>query len=388
MAFAFGRLVFSRCSRRAVHEPLPGGWRRNLSIASPATGPFSGRPLRNAKRPIDYLPAAVAIEPAPLQYRTSRLRAVRPNMVDSGESNNSVDEQPTRWQEVQIPTPWGHLAAKVWGRPGSGLPVLALHGWQDNAGTFDKLMELLPEDLYVVCLDFAGHGHSSQYPPGLIYHYWDHLVHCRLVVRHFGWSRFRILGHSLGGLVGSMLAAVMPNEVERLVMIDIVKAISCAAEKQPDRTIKALAGYEAVMNKLEKTPPSYTWEAARQRLMEANGGSLDADAADVLMRRGTTRTADGLFSFARDLRHVIPSLSGYTEEQHVQFAKRVQCPHLIIKADKGPMYEGRQVHERFVQLYRDSNARFRYVDVEGTHHVHLVRADVVAPHVVQFFAEP
>ena len=63
---------------------------------------------------------------------------------------------------------------------------------------------------------------------------------------------------------------------------------------------------------------SYTWEAARQRLMEANGGSLDADAADVLMRRGTTRTADGLFSFARDLRHVIPSLSGYTEEQHVQ----------------------------------------------------------------------
>ncbi len=62
--------------------------------------------------------------------------------------------------------------AKVWGRPGSGLPVLALHGWQDNAGTFDKLMELLPEDLYVVCLDFAGHGHSSQYPPGLIYHYW------------------------------------------------------------------------------------------------------------------------------------------------------------------------------------------------------------------------
>lgn len=121
MAFAFGRLVFSRCSRRAVHEPLPGGWRRNLSIASPATGPFSGRPLRNAKRPIDYLPAAVAIEPAPLQYRTSRLRAVRPNMVDSGESNNSVDEQPARWQEVQIPTPWGHLAgipSFFWGHSG------------------------------------------------------------------------------------------------------------------------------------------------------------------------------------------------------------------------------------------------------------------------------
>ena len=45
--------------------------------------------------------------------------------------------------------------AKVWGKPNDH-PILALHGWQDNAGTFDNLIPLLPSDFYVVCLDFCG----------------------------------------------------------------------------------------------------------------------------------------------------------------------------------------------------------------------------------------
>jgi len=87
-------------------------------------------------------------------------------------------DQPT-WKEINIPMPFGHLAgmthnsiiycqvciqhifhsfvvaAKVWGKP-NNRPVLALHGWQDNAGTFDKLIPMLPQNLYVVCLDFVG----------------------------------------------------------------------------------------------------------------------------------------------------------------------------------------------------------------------------------------
>lgn len=47
------------------------------------------------------------------------------------------------------------MLAKVWG-PENGLPVLALHGWQDNAGTFDKLAPLLPKNIRLVCLDFCG----------------------------------------------------------------------------------------------------------------------------------------------------------------------------------------------------------------------------------------
>jgi len=150
----------------------------------------------------------------------------------------------------------------------------------------------------------VGHGLSSHYPAGLMYHFWDHISHVRLVAAHFGWTKFSILGHSMGGIVGSIFTSVTPEMVDRLVMIDIVKPISIPAKFQPDKSVKAIESYLQVLKKLEQGPPSYPYEAARQRLLQANNGSVDVEAADVLMRRGTKRNEDGGYYFARDLRHV------------------------------------------------------------------------------------
>ena len=46
--------------------------------------------------------------------------------------------------EVRIPAPYGHIAGKAWGDPG-GKPIIGLHGWLDNAGTFDHLAPLINE---------------------------------------------------------------------------------------------------------------------------------------------------------------------------------------------------------------------------------------------------
>src|SRR5690606_24141760 len=51
------------------------------------------------------------------------------------------------------------LAGREWGRE-DGLPVLALHGWLDNAGRFDLLAPLL-RGCRVVALEAAGQGASD-----------------------------------------------------------------------------------------------------------------------------------------------------------------------------------------------------------------------------------
>ena len=72
--------------------------------------------------------------------------------------------------ELAIPAPWGTISAKTFGSP-FGKPVLAVHGWMDNAGTFDRLVPLLPKSIYFVAVDLPGHGRSSHLPAGVPYHY-------------------------------------------------------------------------------------------------------------------------------------------------------------------------------------------------------------------------
>lgn len=63
---------------------------------------------------------------------------------------------------------------KWWGSR-SIQPIIAVHGWQDNAGSFDNLAPILCEEGHsVYAFDLPGHGHSSHLPAGCTYYLlWD-----------------------------------------------------------------------------------------------------------------------------------------------------------------------------------------------------------------------
>jgi len=69
-------------------------------------------------------------------------------------NNRLTQTTPEVPEEVEIQTSTLRLVAKCWGKP-EGLPVLALHGWLDNAATFDHLAPFLPE-FRLVSLDLPG----------------------------------------------------------------------------------------------------------------------------------------------------------------------------------------------------------------------------------------
>lgn len=67
---------------------------------------------------------------------------------------------------------------------------MALHGRQDNAGSFDTLIPLLPDDVSILCLDMPGHGLSSHYPTSQFYYvYWDGIIFLRRIIKHFQWNK-------------------------------------------------------------------------------------------------------------------------------------------------------------------------------------------------------
>ena len=61
--------------------------------------------------------------------------------------------------ELQIPLPHGTMAAKVWGSP-DGIPVLGLHGWMDNAATFDGIAPLLTPSVRWIFISYLSYYNS------------------------------------------------------------------------------------------------------------------------------------------------------------------------------------------------------------------------------------
>jgi len=103
------------------------------------------------------------------------------------------------------------LAAKRWSAAsaaGGGPRILALHGWLDNASSFDRLAPRLLERLggtaTLVALDFPGHGRSDS-RPGPLY-FFDHVEAVLEALEALQWPSCHLVGHSLvrpRGLAGT-----------------------------------------------------------------------------------------------------------------------------------------------------------------------------------------
>ena len=60
---------------------------------------------------------------------------------------------------------------------------------------------------------------------------------------------------------------------------------------------------------------------------------MTAESARIMLRRGI-RPVEGGVSFSRDLRHRGYSLYGLVDGMCEEFARNIQCPHLLIKVLK------------------------------------------------------
>jgi pimeloyl-ACP methyl ester carboxylesterase len=135
-------------------------------------------------------------------------------------------------------SPGLHLAARVHG-PDDGAPLLAMHGWLDNAATFDELAPLLP-GRRIVALDFAGHGLSGR-RVGAPYHFIDYVADVAAVADLLGWQTFDLMGHSLGAGVAALLAGAWPERVRRLVLLEGLGPLTDDEARAPERMREALA---------------------------------------------------------------------------------------------------------------------------------------------------
>ena len=262
-------------------------------------------------------------------------------------------------EETRFSLPHVELAAHLFG-PDDGMPVIALHGWLDNAMTFARLAPKL-EGLRIVALDFPGHGHSGHYASNSSYSMWEYLEDVLLVAEQLGWQRFSLLGHSLGGIISTLLAAAVPERIERLALIDGLVPYTAEADSAPKRLGEALRARLAVRDKQKPVYPDLdTAVQARMRGVVA----VSREAAELLAQRGLEPVPGG-YTWRTDIRLTLPSVMRLTFAHVEQFVRAVQCPVSLILAEGGQM----SVEPRLRSLIEQTS--FATHILPGGHHLHL-----------------
>jgi pimeloyl-ACP methyl ester carboxylesterase len=263
------------------------------------------------------------------------------------------------------------LAARAYG-PADGAPVLALHGWLDNAASFDPLMPHL-EGIRVVAPDLPGHGQSDHRPPGCIYHFIDYVADALAVADALGWQRFTLLGHSLGGAIGTLLAASRPERIERLALIEAIGPLSEGPEQAPQRLAQSLThGGRSV-----RYYASIDEAVAVRRTV----GDLSNAAARRLVERGTVAEAEGI-RWRYDRRLWRPSPYRMTEDQVIAFLALIKAPTLVFAAETGHIQPDHPIIARRLDTLADVQVH----RLPGNHHVHLEDAEATAQRLHPFLA--
>lgn len=263
---------------------------------------------------------------------------------------------------------WGHLTQPA-------RAVLLVHGLTASSREFALLGPALAEQGWcAIAPDLRGRGRSAKPPYGYAvpFHAADVLALCDKL----GLRTVHVVGHSLGAVIGMYLAALYPDRVGKLVMID-------AGGHIPEDTAQAIA---ASVNRLGTVYPSLdAYLDLMRQLPMLQWNELweqyfryDAEVqADGTVRSSVPKHAIDEETFA---------LGALRSEALPAFVRQ---PTLVVRAELGTLGP-----DRGVVLPREEAERLRsvmpdcrLVEVPGTNHYTIVASDGLAQATAQFLAE-
>jgi pimeloyl-ACP methyl ester carboxylesterase len=110
------------------------------------------------------------------------------------------------------------LAVAEWPGPARGPAVVCIHGLTANHTCWASVADVLAPAHRLLAYDLRGRGESDKPDKGYsLAHHGDDLIG---LLDHFGLDRAVLIGHSLGAHIAVRFAAVHPERVAKLVLVD------------------------------------------------------------------------------------------------------------------------------------------------------------------------
>lgn len=263
------------------------------------------------------------------------------------------------------------IGYKSWGTPDKPT-ILALHGWLDNAGSFDLLAPFLQDNFHVIAVDLPGHGLSSHLPPGYQYHFIDGIFTLNTIIQALNLEEVHLLGHSMGACLASLVAGVVPERILSLALIEALGPFSSPEITCPDQ----LANYIKHQSNKQERPYLSLEAAAKAR---AKRGYLSLEHANILCKRGV-RQENNHFYWRHDRRLIMPTPLRLTELQIIACLEKIQTKTCLLVADNGFSFGEKEMQGRIKAV-----KNIQVLSLNGGHHLHMEKPDTVGQYLVKFF---
>ena len=263
-------------------------------------------------------------------------------------------------KELTISTRQLTFSALELGDP-QGKPVIALHGWMDNAASFVPVAEQL-KGIRLIAIDLAGHGRSEHRPKGWSYDIWHYIEDLSDIAEALKFNEFGLLGHSLGGIICTMSAAtVLKEQVTGLVVIDGISPYP----RTPEESVSSLKQYIRQRRQPVISLSEVGYRSIKQAIRARMIGQyrVSKTSAELLVNRGL-RQEESNWVWTMDPRLKLGSPARYTLEQSLAFVKAVTCPMSIIYVEEGEISE-------FVRDYAQDLTSAGLHPLAGSHHLHM-----------------
>lgn len=239
-------------------------------------------------------------------------------------------------------------------RQGSGPVMLLIHGFSANKDTWIQFAAELPDDYRLIVPDLAGHGDTPA-PKGEDYNLIRQAERLHQLMANLNVEQLHIAGNSMGGAISAIYAAMYPEQVTSLTLIDAAGVDA----PQPSEYMIAL---DKGQNPLIATDEA-SFEF-RMDFVMSKAPPLPWPLRPALMRQ-TIERADINQEIFSDMIATRDELLNIGFEQ--QLSERVTMPTLIIWGD-----EDRVLDVSAVDVFKEKIPHAQVKIYEGIGHLPMV----------------
>lgn len=269
-------------------------------------------------------------------------------------------------REIRIELPHLTLAALTWGAADAP-PLVVLHGWLDNAMSFARIAPMLATRFQVIALDLPGHGASDHLPLGAAYHFVDYVRTVRDALDALALPNAALLGHSLGGGIAALVAAAVPDRIERLWLIEGIGPLA-------DDGSATLERFRKAFSPAKPASPSRTFASVDEvAAARTRATGLAGELAAPIVRRNLRETASG-WQWRSDPRLAHASPVRLAESQVRALLAGIAAPTALLLATP----ETRYLPHTMMRARATCVPRMRVAVMNGGHHLHLEHPRKVA----------